>query len=289
MYYQPHYLQEALQLLHSQEMLLLAGGSDLYPRFKGYLTDAGKLLDLSCIQELQKIEETKEALSIGSMVTHQILQREKRVSSSFPSLSQAASLIGSPQIRSRGTMGGNLANASPAADLPPILMALEAKIEVASLKESKIMLLEDLFKGPGETALARDEIILRALLPPPKEGTFIIFHKIGRRKALSISVLNMALLAEISSGCLKKLRIVVGSAAPTPLRIHLAEELGEGEEFTPLLVEELAHLVSKEIRPIDDLRASARYRRSVAQELVKISLFSLLGGADHGEKDSADC
>lgn len=288
MYYKPHCLQEALQLLDSERMLLLAGGSDLYPRFKGHLTDAKRILDLSHIEELTKIEKEEERLVIGSMVTHQELQQDESLKDSYPSLCQAASLIGSPQIRSRGTIGGNLAHASPAADLPPVLMALEAEVDISSLKRRRTSLLEDFFIGPGETILGPDELITKILLPPLKENSNLFFHKVGRRKALSISVINMALLVEISSGYLERLRIIVGSAAPTPLRIHLVEEKGEGELLCPSLIEELAHTVSKEIRPIDDLRASASYRKSVAKELVKSSLYSLERGVEYGERDSSD-
>lgn len=274
MYYQPHSLKQTLKLLQEGPGVLLAGGSDLFPRFNGHLTDCNRIIDLSQLEELKKIEED-DTLSIGALVTHRMLQSHARIQSSYPSLAKAASLIGSPQIRSRGTIGGNLAHASPAADLPPVLMVLGAQVEVSSLKRRRSIPLEDLFLGPGETSLHQDEMITHIRLSPPEEDTHTLFHKVGRRKALSIAVLNMALSIRVVSRMIERLRIVVGSAAPIPLRISQVEERGEGEEMTTSLIDSLAQMVSMEIKPIDDLRASAWYRRVVARELVKDSLMTI--------------
>lgn len=213
------------------------------------------------------------------MVTHQELAQDRRIETRYPILAQAACSIGSPQIRARGTLGGNLANASPAADLAPALIALEAQVQVESRAGSRRFPVQDLFIGPGETCLEEDALITCVHLPPPQEGAFTFFHKVGRRKALSIAIINLALLFILSTRKeLVKIRVVVGSAAPTPLRIQGVEEAGEGKILTPSRIQELAWQVSRELQPLDDIRSSAKYRRQVAQELVKKYLFIPLGG-----------
>lgn len=271
MYYQPRSLEEALLLLQRDGGTLLAGGTDLFNRFQGRLTQCSTIIDLSQVVDLQGISG-QEGLSLGAMATHQQICQDKRITEHFPILAQAASAIGSPQIRSRGTIGGNLAHASPAADLPPALMVYEAQVEIHSGRGKEQSPVEDLFLGPGKTSLKGDDIITHIHLPPPEGESFTFFHKVGRRKALSISIINLALRFTLQDRVLQKIRLVIGSAAPTPLRITGVEAAGEGQLLTPACIEELSSLASQEVTPIDDLRASAIYRRLVVKELVKMYL-----------------
>lgn len=204
-------------------------------------------------------------------MTHTEIVNSEILQKFAPALVQASSMVGSLQIRNRGTIGGNICNASPAADAVPALIALGAEIRLTSAKQERIVPLEDFFLGPGKTILAPGEMLTQVLLKAqgPNQGSD--FRKLGKRKALAISVVNAGVFIEIDaeSQIIRKVRIALGSVAPTTMRAKQAEKLLLGQRMTKELLKEIELSVAVEVRPIDDIRSQAEYRRRVAGELVQ--------------------
>ena len=187
-------------------------------------------------------------------------------------LAEAASLVGGPQIRNRGTIGGNILSASPAADTVPVLMALDAVLVLVSETGQRLVSINGFMKGPGQTAIHQGEILAEIVIPF-KTGA-ARFRKVGKRNALAISIINAAVYMEKEAGRITTLAIAVGSAGPTALRAFHAEELlhawkrPDSEEKWQSLHEEIAIALSEDISPIDDIRATGSYRKTVAANVV---------------------
>lgn len=271
MYYKPTNIDEALELIsREQNATFFAGGTDLMVEYFESLSQMGKIINISGIEELRGITKKEDEIQIGPLTTHQEICDSEILLELVPWLCQAAEEVGSPQIRHRGTIGGNIANASPAADTVPALIAAGATVELTGVNGKRNFDLENIFTGPGETIIDDQELITNISLPIPDDTKAGSFMKIGKRKALSISVLNGSVFLEIDREDMKfiDVRICLGSVAPVPYRARKAEEVIRGAEVTIENIEKAGQAASDEITPIDDVRGTAEYRKQVAKSAV---------------------
>jgi CO/xanthine dehydrogenase FAD-binding subunit len=245
-----------------------AGGTDLM-----VLLEAGKLrhrrfLNIRNLRELQGIEVAPEYVTIGALTTYTEIQRNEILAREFPLLTRAAAETGGIATQNRGTLGGNIANASPAADSPPALLVYDADIELVSSGGSRWLAYGDFHTGYKQLRLRADELIRRIRLPRAGTWTNQYYRKVGTRRAQAISKVCFGAAARVEAGRIADLRIVLGSVAPTVLRASETEKLLRGERVSPALSAAAQKTLAGEIAPIDDMRSSARYRLRVAQNLL---------------------
>lgn len=267
---QPATIAEACFLLakHGQQAKILAGGTDLLVDMRNGHIKPQVLIDLTSVQELGEIAESEGAISIGSTVTFADLALSKLIQTKLPVLAQAAKVVGSPQIRNRGTIGGNIANASPAADVVPVLVALEGVAVVAKAGGVKEVPLEELITGPYRTALACDELISGVKVKVPQPGTGMSFAKVGRRNSLAISRLNGVCLLKSEGQIIRQVRLVLGSATPTPARFKKVEEYLVGENASAEVFREAGKIAAEYVQQVTGRRASSAYKLPVVENLT---------------------
>jgi CO/xanthine dehydrogenase FAD-binding subunit len=273
-YVAPHSLGEALQILRERavDSTILAGGTDLVPRFNAGLSYPRLLVDLRNLP-LDQLRHGSEGLALGSRVTHGQVVASRDLSECLPALVQACREVAGPSVRSRATLGGNLANASPAADSAPPLLAYDADLVLARMGAERIMPLADFFCGPGKTALQPNEILTEIHIPLPPPATAAAFIKLGKRHALAISVASVAVRITLDGGgAILAARIALGAVAPTPVRALSAEALLCGEKLSESLISAAACEAQRAASPIDDVRASGSYRRAMVSVLVARAL-----------------
>ncbi len=254
---QPRSLGEALRMLRDEGPLVpLAGCTDLYVGFHFGSVDARRFLDLSLLRELRGIRQRKEVLVIGALATYSELIRSPLVRCRLPMLARASREVGSPQIQNRGTLGGNLANASPAGDTLPVLAVAEAVVVLRSTDGERRIPLVSFYTGYRQTVMRSDELIVAVEIPPVEGRQW--FRKVGTRAAQAIAKVVMAAVRAPHP------RVALGSVAPTVVRLSRTEAVlargGTLAEAQAVLVEE--------IQPIDDLRSTAAYRRRVSANLL---------------------
>jgi CO/xanthine dehydrogenase FAD-binding subunit len=271
-YFAPQKIEKALEILArcGKEIKIIAGGTDLLIQYYDRLYEVNGWLDLKNIKELKDIRINKNQIEIGAMVTHTQLEKSEDIKKYFPILSQAAADIGSPQIRNRGSIGGNIVNASPAGDLLAPLMAYKAKFKLLSGKDETLVLAENFFLGPKKTILRPDQLLTQITLPLPKKKTYGCWIKIGKRKALIIATITLALVVEMveDKKTVKDVRTCLGSVAPTPIEIKEIRKKMVGKKFNQLDFAELGQIVEDKISPIDDIRGTREYRKDVAKEIM---------------------
>jgi len=271
-YFVPRKIEEALEILsgYGKEIKIIAGGTDLLIQYYDRLYEVNGWLDLKNIKELKEIKIHKNQMEIGAMVTHAQLEKSEDIKKYFPILSKAAADIGSPQIRNRGTIGGNIVNASPAGDLLAPLMAYDAQFMLLSIQGEKIVSAEDFFLGPKKTILEPAQLLTRIILPLPSERTYGCWIKIGRRKALIIATITLALVVEMDEDnkTVKDVRTCLGSVAPTPIEIKEIRKMMVGQNFEQLDFNQLGQIAEDKISPIDDIRGTREYRKDVAKEIM---------------------
>ena len=272
-YHAPKTLKEALELLaeYGDEAKVLAGGTDLLVKMKQRILEPRHIISLRNLSELRGIREGESGLYIGAATKLREIERSEIVAGNLPLLHAAVKAIGSVQIRNMGTIGGNLCNASPAADSAVALMALDADLHVQSLEGERVIPIEEFFKGPGITALKPGELLTVIYVPYPPRRYGWAFRKIGRT-SLDIATVNAAVLLTLDGGRVDLCRIALGAVAPTPVRARRAEECLTGEEPTKSLLEEASELVPEDISPITDVRGTAEYRVEASKALVKDAL-----------------
>ena len=259
---------------------LVAGATDFIPLVRAGRWRPDPAVDITGISDLRYLRVNQSFVEIGALVTHGELATSRLVRKNALALAQAAGSVADPQIRSRATLGGNICTASPAADAIPALLALDAEVNLLSPGGTRVLPLERLLLGPGLTALATDEVVLgvRFRILGPQAGSS--FVKLGRRSAMAISVANAAAVIELEpDGRISTARLALGSVAPTVVRCRAVESalaVQEGTAPIPMgaAFATAAHLVAEAIRPIDDVRASAAYRRAVAPEIARRALES---------------
>lgn len=268
----PQTLGEALASLSGSQgqTKLLAGGTDLVVKLKEGLVEPAALVDLTALKELQSITSEDGFIKIGAACTLTKIAESQLIRKHGFCLAQAASEVGAEQIRNRATIGGNIGNASPAADTVPALIALGAMAAIAGQNGVKHVPVEQLFTGPGKTILAPTEIITHLAFPIPGANESGFYLKLGRRKAQAISVVNMAAVVALDEQKQKfaGARMAIGSVAPTVLRLKQAEDALIGREISMITIDAAAAIVEESIKPISDVRASAEYRKKVSRKLA---------------------
>ena len=271
-FFAPQKIEEALEILsrYEGEIKIIAGGTDLLVQYYDRLYEVNGWLDLKNISRLKNIRINKNEIEIGAMVTHTQLEKSEDIKKYFPILGKAAADIGSPQIRNRGTIGGNIVNASPAGDLLAPLMAYDAQFKLLSTQGEMSVPAEEFFIGPKKTILEPVQLLTRIILPLPSERTYGCWIKIGKRKALSIATITLALVVEMDEDnkTVKDVRACLGSVAPTPIEIKEIRKKMRGKDFNQLDFAQLGQIVEDKISPIDDIRGTREYRKDVAKNIM---------------------
>jgi xanthine dehydrogenase small subunit len=265
----PRHLFEAYQRLAEGPARPIAGGTDVMVAITGELGPVPeRMLDLSRIDELKGISLGTDGLVIGARTTYTEMRRSALCREHLPALVEAAATIGALQIQNRGTLGGNIANASPAGDTLPILLAADARILVGGTRGEREIPATEFFTGYRETALAPDELILHVRFPLPN-GRHVRFRKVGTRRAQAISKVVLALAwRDLGPPGWSDVRVALGSVAPTPIRARRTEAVLEGTRPTPQVADHAAETLADELSPIDDVRSTAEYRRTVAARVL---------------------
>ena len=261
-------LVEILGKLEMGKYFLLAGGTDLFPAIHDGKIENPIIVNLSVLSnELTKVYLSGDDLHIGALATHDELSHNSLIMQFFPALKAACGKVGSAQIRKRGTIGGNIVHASPAADTLPVLVAAGAFVILASLAGQRKILLEDFLLGPGKVDIAPCEVLIEVIIPNvPWLG---VYHKLGLRKSLTISVVSVAILYQEKLGW----RVAYGAVAAKIKRASHVEGYLAGGECT---LEGLEAAVALEINPIDDIRGTATYRKKAAVNITWLTYQNLL-------------
>jgi len=239
--------------------VLAAGTTDLLPRWHAGAPTPESLVLLGGIEEMRLIRRTGGAMEIGALATHADIASDERIAEHLPALSAAAASIGAPAVRNMGTIGGNIANASPAADLPPPLIAYGASVNLLSAGGTRSVPLDRFFLSYQEIDMRDDELILSVDVPLPSPGAYSSFHKLGARRAQSIAKVSLAGCAGCGSG-IEHVRLAAGSMAGVPRRLREVERVLEGRRPDASLVDDACRAASEALRPIDDVRSTAAYR-----------------------------
>jgi CO/xanthine dehydrogenase FAD-binding subunit len=248
----------------------LAGGTDLYVQMTGELgPPPTRLLDLWRLHELRGITAEAGALVLGALTTYTEIRRSAICREHVPALVAAAATIGAAQIQNRGTLGGNVANASPAGDTLPVLLAMDAELIAGSARGQRAIPAASFWPAYRQTALAPDELVLRIRLPLPARRE-VRFRKVGTRRAQAISkvVLALAWREDTPGGPWRDVRVALGSVAATPIRAAATEAVMDGRNPTPETADLAAETLAGELQPIDDVRSTAEYRRTVAARVL---------------------
>ena len=274
LYLRPDSLDAALEALAGQPLTVLAGGTDFYPARVGRPVDE-PLLDISALARLRGIAEGTDGWRLGAATTWTDVI-EAPLPPLFQALEQAAREVGGAQIQNAGTLGGNLCNASPAADGVPALLALDARVELASRRGTRTLALAEFITGPRRTARAADELLTAVLVPRPCGKATSRFAKLGARRYLVISIVMAAAAVECdASGRVSRARVAVGACSPVARRLPLLEAALTGRLAGSGLAEAVADAHLAPLAPIDDVRADAGYRLDATGTLLRRLLAGL--------------
>jgi CO/xanthine dehydrogenase FAD-binding subunit len=282
--YLPHYelkvprdLNDALALLDSEPGVWkpFAGGTDLMVLFESGRLAHRKFFNIWNLDELRGIEETPEHLTLGALTTYTQVRAHDAVRREFPMLAQAASVTGGLAIQNRGTLGGNIVNASPAADSPPALLIYDAQIELVSMRGARWVSYQDFHTGYKQMVMRADELVKRIRLPRVASEWKHYYRKVGTRQAQAISKVCFAGAARMDDERINEARIALGSIAPTVLRCVKTEAVLKDRELDAETTKEARATLAQEIAPIDDIRSTANYRLQVALNLLEDFLLGL--------------
>jgi CO/xanthine dehydrogenase FAD-binding subunit len=253
-----------------------AGGTDLM-----VLLEAGKLshknyLNIRNLAELRGIQVSAEHVTLGALATYTDVQADPVLREEFPMLCQAASETGGLAIQNRGTLGGNIVNASPAADSPPALLAYNAELELLSVHGSRWVPYQSFHTGYKQTVMQPDELLGHIRLPRLRANLTHYYRKVGTRKAQAISKVCLAATARVADGVVDHIRIAFGSVAPVPLRCRETEAVLQGATLDENAIAAARSQLSREIVPIDDIRSTKNYRLKVSQNVLEDFLRRLI-------------
>jgi len=273
----PTTLAEALENLYraAPSALPIAGGTNLLVDMRSRRVIPNVLVDLGKIEELTAIVQDENNLSIGGGVPIGDLLKSHQVRANAPALYQAARVFANPLIRSRATLGGNLADGSPAADSAPALLVHDAKITLQRFHDLRVIPLKDFFLSVRQTSLMPDELITSIQIPLSKRDCSSAFYKLGLRKADAISIASVAVYVEEEDGRAANVRIAMGSVAPVPMRAFEAENILLGMRFNPSIIQMAGEMAAQESNPISDVRGSENYRRRMVSVLTRRLLTDL--------------
>ena len=269
----PGSLNEALQALNQEGAQVLAGGTDLVNNIKINVAKPRRLVYILGIDELDSISLKAGALCIGAGTRLSDIEHNRQVVSRFPALGEAINVIGGTQIRNMATLAGNICNASPGADTPPILLALDAEVDICQLNGGAEITHDRLplggfFSGPKKTVLKQGQMVSSVILPLPREHSGAAFRRLAR-VSLDIAKINCAAYIEREGDRIRLARVALGSVAPTPVRAPTIENALQDQKYSERLGYQAAELVGEDITPIDDVRSTAAYRRQIASLLVR--------------------
>jgi len=282
-YHEPQNLKEACEIMSrfKGRALPLAAGTDVLVNMKKKVIKPENVVSLARIKELKEMRMDGDQLIIGSGITVADIAASKEIKRDFSALCLGAENLGSPLVRNLATIGGNIVSARPAADIPPSLIAYSAKLVLVNKAGNRKVPLEDFFKGPGKTIIASDELLTEIVLekaPPYSGGGYI---KLGVRKALEISMVNVAVFLSLESpkGVIRSAKIVLGAVGPIPLRAPAAEYILINKKPSEALFVKAGEAAAQDSKPIDDFRGSAQYRREMVKVLTKRALVMALEDA----------
>jgi len=274
-YYSPDSLDEAFRLSASMPgSRYISGGTDVMVRIRNRDITPEALVSLRNISDLRGID-VGSVTSIGGSTTIAELTEHPELKKMFPLLVQAARKLGSAQIRNAATIAGNLCNCSPCADTAPALIVLDARAQVKSPDSEREVSMEELFVGPGQSCLNRDEILASIILDPTDPGARAVYMKKGRVK-MDLAIASVAVLLVMKGDRCTKARVAAGSVAPVPLRLKEVEKVLKGAVITEDVIEKAKAEAMKSVEPIDDVRASADYRRHIVGVFVQRAVRQLI-------------
>ena len=273
-YTSPSSLGEALEILrdYGERACVIAGGTDLMIAIRERELRAEVVVDISAIPELRGIREVGNQLCIGPLVTHGELASSGLIKRGASVLGRAAKSVGAPQIRNMGTIGGNIINASPAADTIPALVVLGAQVVLKGNGGERNLQITDLFLGPYKTKITPQELLTEIIFAKLDDTWKSSFIKLARRKALAISRINIAAMTKMDEKRAKEVRLCVGSSTPTPCRMEKAEAVLKGAVPSAAVIEEASRIVAEEMVARSGVRPSTEYKRPAVQGLVKKAL-----------------
>ncbi len=276
----PGTLQAVAALLAAEPGLWMpiAGGTDVMVQYAAGKLPARKLVSVWNLPELRRIDVLPNELRIGAGCTYTDLREHEVVGREFPLVASAAGWTGGIANQNRGTLGGNIVNASPAADSLPALLAYDAEVILVSVRGERWLPYRDFHTDYKKTELAPDELLRAICLPRRFAEYFSYTRKVGARSAQAISKVCIAALGRASGGVIEDIRIALGSVAPVPLRLRETEQLMKGKHVEPPLLVLARKTAIAEIKPIDDIRSTAKYRTAVAGNLVEEFLVKLGAG-----------
>jgi len=281
----PQKIDECLAVLAQRgpDARVVAGGTDLLPQLKNHLLRPACVIDLSGLADLRVLErDPGGGFRIGAAVTARALEQHAGIRAAHPALAESAALVGSVQIRNLATLGGNVCNAAPSADMAPPLMALEAEAVIVGPRGRRRVPLTEFFVGVRRTVLAPDELLLEFAVPAPLPRSGGSYLRHTPRRELDIAVVGVASQVALADGVCGTARIALAAVAPTPVRATAAEQALVGQPLTPAAIERAAELAVQAARPIDDQRGSAEFRRHLVRVLTRRTLTRALQRASGG-------
>jgi CO/xanthine dehydrogenase FAD-binding subunit len=262
-------LDELLEKLKSDaELKPFAGGTDLMVELEAGMRKEGRFVDINSLSELRYIKDLGDAVEIGALATYTDIVTSELMQKHFPLMVEASRLTAAPAIQNRGTIGGNVVNASPAADTPPALLVYDATIIIRSQSGERKVAINNFYKGYKNIDLQAGEIVTAVVLLKPSSPASV-YHKIGTRKMQAISKVVFAGSFAKKGESFSDLRLAFGSVAPFPLRAVHAENYLNGKKASEIKDSELETELFKDVVPIDDIRSEASYRKQVAFNIVK--------------------
>lgn len=282
-FHQPGSVKEATALLAERSnAATLAGGTDLLVEMKKGLRTHEDIISLSKIDELKIIGEDNKNIYIGSCVTHNEVIASKIINKVIPALAEATSKIGSEQVRNTGTIGGNLCTAASCSDTAPVLLSMNASVEVVDREAGRIIPLKEFFIFNKKTVLKKGELMTRIIIPKPAPGTTVCYEKFGLREAGTIAVVSVAAMVRLMNDTCVDACIVIGAVAPVPKISDQAGMILKGSKVSELVKDsprmvQVADAAVKNSIPIDDIRGSAQFRRDILKVLTQRAILNAVG------------
>jgi CO/xanthine dehydrogenase FAD-binding subunit len=286
-YFEPANVIEAIKILAEQgsQAYPLAGGTDLLVRMKrGDITPTA-LVNLKRIRGLDQIKkESEKGISIGALTSISAIENSPLIQSSHPVLVEAAGVLGSPSIRNLGTLGGNIGRASPASDMAPSLIILQARVVIEGLNGKRELDIENFFLGPGATTLSPGDLITSFFLSEMVPKSAAVYLKFGRREGPDCALVGVAVLLELSGkkNEAREARVALSSVAPVPLRAKKTEKVLLSGPLNEDRIKEAARVAAEESSPITDIRATDFYRKEMVMVLTFRAVLKALALAEKG-------